>query len=133
MKKILIAVVIVIMASILFWSVHQALAREQYPGQYDNVDPKIHEWYHGLRNDIRGIICCDLSDCHPVEMAFKDNKYYAILETGERIEIPPEAILPQKYEIGNPTGQAVVCYRTFTNDKDELKYDVFCFVRGSWS
>lgn len=135
MTKIFSLFLIIIMFIFVFLFFHQqtAVAREQYPGQFDNVDPKTKAWYKSLFNDRTGIICCDVSDCSPVEMAYVNDKYYAILDSGIKIEIPPNAILSDQYESTNPTGKSVVCYREFKDSNFKTIYNVRCFVRGNWS
>jgi hypothetical protein len=109
-----------------------ANAATLYPGQYNNVDPKIQQWYNNLRNK-QGLLCCSIADCHDAEMSYKDGKYYALLEDGTRLEIPTEVIVDDMYEASNPTGHAVVCYSTWNDANFKPIYIIRCFVRGNWS
>lgn len=110
-------------------------AKEQYPGQYANVDAKKQQWYKSLKSK-NGVGCCAEADCHSAEMAYKDGDYYAILPDGLTLKIPPGVILDEEYERTNPTGSAVVCYTATASEYDveaKPEYSVLCFVRGNWT
>ena len=55
-----IAAITAVLASVIVYS--QGRAREQYPGQYDNVKPEIQAWYKSQRNKSGGSCCTDADD-----------------------------------------------------------------------
>lgn len=122
----------------------KAHSKEAYSGQYENVNPRVKDWYGSLKNKA-GMVCCDVADCHMTEMAYKDGKYYAFLPDGRPLEIPERIIVEEKYEQTNPTGSAVVCYTPIADNPYEdgtvvkpsgdpnRDYIVRCFVRGLWT
>ena len=81
-----------------------------------NPDSDTAKWYHSLRSPAGGL-CCDLSDCRPVDArivgdhweAWADNKWYPI---------PDDKIV---HASANPTGEAVLCHYSAT---------IYCFVPG---
>jgi len=86
-------------------------------------DPEISAWYRSLR-DVRGLSCCDQSDCRPVPYramagsieVFIGRSTFGPSAPDAWMRVPTESMLPRE----NPTGTAVACY---------FGGRVACFVR----
>lgn len=94
-------------------------------GQWENTNPKIHQWYQELmRPDSPGSPCCTEADAYWADEFFvKDGKMYARItddrpdgplgrphiDNGSVFEVPPEKL---KYSDGNPTGHGVLFVST---------------------
>lgn len=88
-------------------------------------DPRLSEWFQGLRQPGTNSSCCDLSDCRPVGTRIGGEGYEVLLTPAafpvaeERwVRVPPHTILHGK---DNPLGRAVVCWTPAKG--------VICFVR----
>lgn len=99
-------------------------------GRYNNVDPKIREWFKAQRA-ASGIPCCDIADGNLTSWRGTGNGGYEAIIEGEWIPIPPEAVI---HDSGNPMGEAVVWYRWDWKTEGEGQfsktYVVRCFVPG---
>lgn len=125
-----------LMMSFMMWP---AQGREQYPGQYAQVDPKIREWYRELKMpDQPQMSCCGEADAYYAATYTKDGKNIAvIIDTREdaplgrpHVAIGTEIVIPDhkmKWDRGNPTGYSIIF---LSNPNDEGKRDVYCFVDG---
>lgn len=111
-----------------------ALSRDN--GQWVNADPKIREWYEGLkRPDAPQYSCCGEADAYWCDdISVRSGKTYCKITDdrpdkplgrphipmGTEFEIPNAKL---KYDEGNPTGHAVL----FVNSNGL----VWCFVQGT--
>lgn len=95
-------------------------------GQYQNVDPKIRDWYKSVRSP-NGIPCCDIADGHSITWRPSQVSGYEfeVLIEENWIPVPPEAVIKG---IPNPTGSAVVWYIKY-NDMIHIR----CFILGDVS
>jgi hypothetical protein len=96
-------------------------------GQYENVDPKIRDWFKSVRSP-HGIPCCDIADGHTTtwRKSEKEGFEYEVPIEGEWQVVPPEAIVNNAR---NPTGESIVWYvRQYT---DRGSWYIRCFVPGS--
>lgn len=92
-------------------------------GQYNNVDPKVRDWFKSVRSR-NGIPCCDIADGHSTTWRGTSEGGYEVPIEGEWRHVPPEAIV---YNAGNPTGEAVVW---FVRQGVGI-YHIRCFVLGA--
>lgn len=90
-----------------------------------NPDPRLAEWFHGLRQPGTNASCCDLSDCRAVGTRIGEAGYEVLLTPAsfpiaeERwVHVPPQTILHGK---DNPLGRGVVCWTPSRG--------VLCFVK----
>jgi hypothetical protein len=82
-------------------------------------------WFGSLTQPGNGLPCCSISGCRVTQARATPEGYDALIE-GEWIAIPRGSILSRA---DNPTGHAVVCYRRYHTDNDELlPPSIFCFV-----
>jgi len=91
-------------------------------GQYENIDPKIRDWFKSVRSK-NGIPCCDIADGHRTTWRGTSEGGYEVPIAGEWRKVPSEAIV---YNAGNPTGEAIVWYVK----QGENTYHIRCFVPG---
>lgn len=105
-------------------------------GQWENADPKIHEWYQGLmRPDVPEASCCTEADAYYAdEVHVREGGTFATItddrpdgplgrphiENGTTFEVPPEKL---KWDRGNPTGHNVLFV-------SKAGY-TWCFVTGT--
>ena len=117
------AVAIVVLAEIVLALYSPLWARDN--GQWQNTNPKIHEWYQGLmRPDAPESSCCTEADAYWADEFFvKDGKTFARItddrpdeplgrphiDNGTVFEVPQEKL---KYSDGNPTGHGVLFVST---------------------
>ena len=73
-------------------------------------------WFESLTQPANGLPCCSIFDCRITRARATPEGYDALIE-GEWITIPSGSIL---YRADNPTGHAVVCYRRYHTENDEL-------------
>lgn len=87
-------------------------------GKYDNVDPKIRQWFKSVRSPT-GIPCCDIADGRRTvwRAAPIPPGGYEVFVDNEWLPVPPEAIV---LGANNPTGDSIVWLR-----QDKV---VRCFV-----
>ena len=111
--------------TILMW------AREQFAGQFDNIDPATREWFKSVKSK-NGVPCCDIADGH--KTAFKvdsDGHFFVPLNVDNPdnpwIQVPPDAVV---YDAGNPYEEAVVWYHDYGAQYEEpaQRYYIRCFV-----
>ena len=82
-------------------------------------------WFESLEQPVTGLPCCSKSDCRVTQARATNAGYDALIE-GDWVAIPSQSILSRA---DNPTGHAVVCYRRYHSDNDELlPPSIFCFV-----
>ncbi len=82
-------------------------------------------WFEELKQPVTGLPCCSITDCRVTLARATPEGYDALIE-GEWTTIPPRSILNR---VDNPTGRAVVCYRRYHTENDELlPPEIFCFV-----
>ena len=104
-----------------------AAAREQYPGQYDNVDPVIREWVRGLK-DKGGVSCCDTADGFPAEVEWdNDTGKYRVRIDGEWYVVPDSALLTEP----NRLGYATIWYWYSWEVSGKRKPNIRCFIPGA--
>lgn len=130
------AVVIGAVALLVVWLAifEPSIARDL--GQWENTDPKIHEWYQNLmRPDAPSASCCTEADAYWAdEVHVRDGKTYAVVTddrddgplgrphvaNGTEFEVPPEKL---KWDRSNPTGHNIL----FVSASGYT----WCFVQGS--
>jgi hypothetical protein len=89
------------------------------------------QWFENLRQpNGRHLPCCSIADCHVTASRVTANGYEVAIDDAW-IAVPPERIVQQ---ISNPTGRAVVCYRSVRDPEMRGEVDrtgvmIFCFVR----
>lgn len=83
-----------------------AFAREQYAGQFDNLDPATRSWFKSVRSP-HGVPCCDIADGHLTDFTVDAEGHYHVEIEGESVLVPPEAVI---LNVGNPYEKAVVWY-----------------------
>lgn len=86
-----------------------ASARQQYAGQFDDIDPATRMWFKSVKSP-HGVPCCDIADGHKVQ--FKTDAqghFYVPIGTTEDpwVLVPPESVV---YDAGNPYEEAIVWY-----------------------
>ena len=94
-------------------------------GQYQNVDPKIRDWFKNLRSP-QGVPCCSTSDGRYTtwrKSEFEGYEYDVPIE-GKWVPVPNEAIIRNA---NNPNNEAIVWYVKQTIEKPYIR----CFVLGS--
>jgi hypothetical protein len=94
-------------------------------GQYGNVDPKIRDWFKGVRSP-NGVPCCDIADGHYTSWRKSETVGYEfdVPIEGEWVPVPPSTIVKNAH---NPTGDAIVWYVRQTPGGWYIR----CFVLGS--
>lgn len=90
----------------------------------DYSDSPLNQWYKSLKNPITGISCCDISDCTTYPSRTIDD-HWEILYEGTWWRVPDDVILKDK---SNPAGEAVACFRKYTNADHSTYIKWFCFV-----
>lgn len=94
-------------------------------GQYENVDPKIRNWFKSIRSP-HGVPCCDIGDGHYTtwrQSEFEGHEYDVPIE-GVWTPVPNEAIIKNT---NNPTNEAIVWY---VNQGGAHNWYIRCFVLG---
>lgn len=94
-------------------------------GQYQNVDPKIRDWFEKQRAPNSRVPCCSISDGHITtwRKSEKEGFEYEVPIEGEWHVVPPEVIIRNS---GNPTGSAIVWFvKQYSST-----YHIRCFVLG---
>ena len=86
----------------------QALAREQWPGQYSQMEPELRFWFNNQRNPTTKIPCCSTADGSYVEEDIRDGHYWVRFDktNGEWREVPDDVVIRDP----NKNGAAVVWY-----------------------
>lgn len=116
--------ILVVLVGTAVLAVLMGTAAAMDSGQFENVDPSVRSWFKGVRSP-HGVPCCDIADGHRTQERREadTNRYWAVVE-GEWREVPPEAVV---YNVGNPTGDAVVWY---VRQSPDVVY-IRCFVPGA--
>lgn len=112
------------------------LVRARDLGQWQNTDPRIHQWYQELmRPDMPTASCCTEADAYWAdEVHVKNGKTYAIvtddrddkplgrphIANGTEFEVPAEKL---KWDRSNPTGHNILFVSTSGY--------TWCFVQGA--
>lgn len=93
------------------------------------LDPRLHEWFSGLRQPETGIGCCSIADCRGYEARMAKD-HYEIKVNDHWYSVPNEVVLHRE----NLTGMPVACLTTryspdFATPKE---YDpgIRCFIPG---
>ncbi len=84
-----------------------AHGREAYPGQYDQVNPRIQQWFRSQKSPQTGHLCCSEADGLHVEEDIRSGHYWT--RGGPFTNwtpVPDEVVIPT----GNPNGSPVVWY-----------------------
>jgi len=129
-----------LLAIAILLTLNSVQAREQYPGQWAQVDPVVSEWYRELKQpDNPQMSCCGQSDSYYADRVYyKDGKNIAVI-TDTRDDAPlqrphvspgTEFVIPDhkmKWDDGNPTGHSVIFLSNVGADGNR---DVYCFVDG---
>lgn len=111
-----------------------AFARDH--GQYNNVDPAIRNWVHGLK-DNKGASCCDFADGYPAEAEWdmQTGHYRVRLQDprypdkpAEWFEVPDDKVITEP----NRLGYAVVWWYPEYGGGVESKFmpRIRCFIPG---
>jgi len=99
-------------------------------GQYENVDPKIRDWFRGVRSP-NGVPCCDVADGHTTiwrKSEFEGYEYDVPID-GEWFPVPNEAVVRNT---NNPSGESIVWYvKQYNKGIDPRPWHIRCFVLGS--
>jgi hypothetical protein len=89
------------------------MAREQYAGQFDGLDPATRSWFKSVRSP-HGVPCCDIADGHLTDFKVDEGGHYFVPISGipngpdpTWVLVPPEAVI---LNVGNPYDKAVVWY-----------------------
>lgn len=110
---------LIVMGAILIfmYSITFSIARDR--GQWDNVDPELKLWFHGLKQpDNPNVSCCGEADSYYCDEHAKGDQVYCIINddrdntelmrqpvpNGTVIQIPPNKINRD----GNMAGRAIV-------------------------
>ncbi len=78
----------------------------------ENADPKMREWFEGLRQPSTGAPCCSISDCRRTEARHNESGWEVLIDDrfGSRetkwTPVPRNRVLDQH----NPIGEAIVCF-----------------------
>jgi hypothetical protein len=80
-------------------------------------DTNLGDWYKSLTQP-NGVSCCDISDCRRIEYRINKDGYEVRVED-RWWPVPQDRVL----NVSNPTGNAVLCYRTTVDD-----LIIYCFV-----
>ena len=104
-----------------------AITREQYAGQFDNLDPAVRYWFQNYRNSKTGKSCCGEADCHilgDTDWGIENGQYYLIdpFSGPNHVPVPAEAVVT---DLGNPTKNAVGCW-TWVSGVPKI----LCFTPG---
>jgi hypothetical protein len=113
-----------------------AHGREQYPGQYAQVDPKMKQWFREQKSPKNGMVCCNDADGEQVQEDIRDGKYWVKSNKTELyakynqvsnmvdgwVQVPDEVVISEP----NLYGQPVAWYYFEAN---MLK--IRCFAPGS--
>jgi hypothetical protein len=90
---------------LLKWS-ERAESRELYKGQYDNVDPKVQQWFRSQKvpnGPRQGQLCCSEADGVYVQEDIRNGHYWA--KGGpfpEFVQVPDEVVIPTGNHNGAP-------------------------------
>ncbi len=95
-------------------------------GQYQNVDPKIRDWFKGVRSP-NGVPCCDIADGHNTIWRKSEIAGYEfeVPIEGMWTPVPNEVIV---HNAKNPTGESIVWY---VRQGGAQEWHIRCFVLGS--
>jgi hypothetical protein len=98
-------------------------------GQWNDIPEDVRTWFKSLRSPIGGL-CCDVADGHRTDWQIRPAGYFIpnpLDSGGEWIRVPPEVVV---HNAGNPVGEAIVWWTTFTLDEDQTGVFIRCFVPG---
>ena len=81
-------------------------------GQYNNVDPKVRQWFDSVKVPNSNRSCCSIADGHRTDWEIRPDGFYVPVPWQPKgreywVLVPPEAIVRNA---GNPTGDAVIWY-----------------------
>jgi hypothetical protein len=94
---------------------------------YQNVDPKIRDWFKGVHSP-NGVPCCDIADGHYTtwrksEVAGYD---FDVPIEGQWVPVPKSTVVKNA---NNPTGDAIVWY--VKQSPGDAGWYIRCFVLGN--
>ena len=119
-RAIVVAIIILLMAP--------AFAREQYPGQFAQVDPKVKDWFQEQRVPGTEKSCCTIADGTFAEEDIRDGQYWTRFEAFGSVtpwmEVPPETVIHDP----NKNGAPVVW---FYRDNEAAPVKVRCYSPGA--
>lgn len=78
----------------------------------ENADPKLREWFEGLRQPSTGAPCCSISDCRRTQARHNESGWDVLIDErfGSRdtlwTPVPRNRVLDRN----NPTGEPIVCF-----------------------
>jgi hypothetical protein len=78
----------------------------------DNADPRLRDWFQGLRQPFSGAPCCSIADCRRTEARQGADGWEVLIDDNFGVRISFWAPVPRNkvLKIENPTGQAVACF-----------------------
>src|ERR1700743_1882325 len=120
---------IIALFAFVFLVVPYLHARENTPGEFDDIPKETRDWFKPVRSP-HGVPCCDIADGHHTTWRGTTTGGYEV-PIGEEpdgsphwVPLPPEAVV---YDAGNPTGDAIVWYVFYPNPQTPY---IRCFVPG---
>lgn len=118
----MLSLIIIITAIILFLGFYNPAHGRDADGRY--AQSPLKQWFNSLKNK-NGVGCCDTSDGKRVEDADWgiENDSYWVMVDGQKLVVPPEALLTQK----NRAGVAIV----WPMSDQDGKTIVRCFIPGT--
>jgi hypothetical protein len=89
-------------ALVLCASLSRTSARDN--GQWQNVDPKVRQWFREQKSPKTGAICCNESDGTYAEEEIRDGHYWTRFEqsNGNWILVPDEVVIHDTNRNGAP-------------------------------
>jgi len=98
-----------------------ALAREQYPGQYNNVAPEVRQWFRAQKSPKTGALCCNEADGIYAEEDIREGHYWTRWPGEDWRPVPDDVVI----HAGNPHGAPVVWWYI---ERGETK--IRCYAPG---
>jgi hypothetical protein len=98
-----------------------ALAREQYPGQYENIPPEVRQWFRAQKSPRTGALCCNEADGVYAEEDIRNGHYWTRWPGQDWRPVPDEVVI----QAGNPHGAPVVWWYV---ERGETK--IRCYAPG---
>ena len=115
-----------ILPIMILWTMWPAQGREQYPGQWAQVDPQKREWFRKQMVPGAGVSCCSEADYDGVDEDIRDGEYWVRWdksvamhpETKGWMLVPDAVIIPGPNQYGpgvwwvysEETGLSIRCY-----------------------
>lgn len=78
----------------------------------DNPDPKLKDWFEGLRQPSTATPCCSIADCRRTEARQVEGGWEVLIDDNFGVRASFWAAVPRDriLRTENPTGQAVACF-----------------------